>query len=91
MPVLSPQRGLGAETDQHPVMKLVSALKTFGSSGIGFIAAGELSAERLWEDLRASATLPRVTCPRQNELDLAENFAARLNILRHVPAPLAKG
>jgi CofH subfamily radical SAM domain protein len=89
MAVLAPQRGLGAQTDQHPVMKVISALKTFGSSGIGFIAAGELSAERLWEDLRASGTLPRVTCPRQNELDLAEKFAARLNELRHVPATLA--
>lgn len=91
MPVLSPQRGLGADSDQHPVMKLISALKTFGSSGIGFVAAGEFSAERAWEDLRASGTLPQVTCPRQNKLDLAEKFAARLSDLRHVPAPLAGG
>lgn len=82
---ISPLRGLGADHHQHPVMKLISVLKDFGSSSLGFIAAQELSVERILEDVQASGSSPRVTCPRQNDLKMADKFYQGLQNLRHIP------
>ena len=89
IPVLAPQRGLGADNSQHPSMKLVSTLSSFGSSSLGLVSTSELSVGRLMEDVRASGVGPRLTCARQNEINLDTNFADQLSTLRHVPNLIA--
>lgn len=85
MTTLSPQRGLGAERHQHPVMKLISTARAFGSGSLGFVPANELSVELILEDIQASGASPRLTCPRQNEKTMAVNHLNKLSKLRHIP------
>ena len=89
MPALSPQRGLGATTDQHPAMKLISTASSFGSAGLGFVCANALNLERVCEDIRASGGLPRLTSPRQTTLDLASGLLEALSRLPHTPPATA--
>ncbi len=90
MSVLSPLRGLGADHMMHPVMKLVSAARAFGSSSLGFVAGNEYHLERLCEDLQASGATPRLTCPRQHVRDLSNQLMSNLSALRHTPFTLAR-
>jgi aminodeoxyfutalosine synthase len=91
MSVLSPLRGLGAESNQHPVMKLVSASRAFGSASLGFVAKNEFNLERICEDLQASGATPRLTCPRQNTRLFSSQLTSNLSGLRHIPSPSARG
>jgi aminodeoxyfutalosine synthase len=85
MPVLAPQKGIGASETQHPVMKVISTVATFGTQGIGMVPINKLNARHVWEDLRAHGASPRLTCPRQNQVSLSEWASGRLENLRHAP------
>jgi aminodeoxyfutalosine synthase len=82
---LSPQRGLGASDDQHPVMKLISVMGDFGSSGLGALPVNIYSAARVAEDVYASGRLPfsdpSVHLHEPKLADLMTHFSQ----LRHVP------
>ena len=85
MSVLAPLRGLGADHTMHPVMKLVSAARAFGSASLGFVSATEHHLERLCEDLRASGAAPRLMCPRQHDRSFSSQLLSNLSSLRHAP------
>jgi hypothetical protein len=85
MPALSPQKGLGAAANQHPVTKLVSALPMFGTTSLGMIPANRFNSRHVWEDLRASGIAPRLTNPRQHDQPRTPWMAGREESLRHVP------
>lgn len=48
---LSPQQGLGVSVDHHPVTKIVSALTSFGSTGLGYLFANKFNSMRVMQDL----------------------------------------
>jgi aminodeoxyfutalosine synthase len=85
MPALSPQKGLGAAANQHPVTKLVSTVPMFGTSNLGMIPANRFNTRHVWEDLRASGAAPRVLTPRQHEQASNTWISSREQSLRHVP------
>jgi aminodeoxyfutalosine synthase len=85
MPALSPQKGLGAAANQHPVTKLVSVAPVFGTASLGMVPANRFNCRHVWEDIRASGTQPRVTSLRQTEHTRGAWMLNREKTLRHVP------
>ncbi len=82
---LSPQRGLGASDDQDPVMKLISVLGDFGSSGLGALPVNIYSAARVAEDVYASGRHFLPGSSIVSTLSNAGDLMASLSELRHVP------
>lgn len=48
---LSPQQGLGVSADHHPVTKIISALPSFGSGGLGYLFTNKFNSMRVMQDL----------------------------------------
>lgn len=89
---LSPQKGLGASDDQHPIMKLVSTLGDFGSSGLGYLPTNIFSQDRVAEDILASGRRSRGAIDSHRE-QVAQDFLGlnyQLSNLRHIPSPQAR-
>lgn len=81
---LAPTTGLGADRSQHPVMKLLSVLNSFGSSGIGAVELSSLSAERIYEDLLANGRRPTLTTGALAPTPVRADKEQRLKTIRHV-------
>ena len=82
---LSPQRGLGASHDQHPVMKLISVMGDFGSSGLGALPVNIYSAARVAEDVYASGRLPFSSPSDHLNQPKVADLMTHFTQLRHVP------
>jgi hypothetical protein len=82
---LSPQRGLGASDDQHPVMKLISVMGDFGSSGLGALPINIYSADRVAEDVYASGRLSSSSSSANATTFISPDLMTHLSQLRHVP------
>lgn len=82
---LSPQRGLGASDDQHPVMKLISVMGDFGSSGLGALPVNIYSAARVAEDVYASGRLPFSGLSGHLNQPKVADLMTHFSQLRHVP------
>jgi hypothetical protein len=91
---LSPQKGLGASDDQHPIMKLVSTLGDFGSSGFGYLPTNIFSQERVVEDILASGRRPRGAALDGHHNETAADYVSLLNhklsSLRHIASPQSR-
>ena len=87
---LSPQKGLGASEDQHPVMKLVSTLGDFGSSGLGYLPINIFSQDRVIEDIIASGRLPAGGPEGHRSPTAWGDLNVKLMALRHIAAPQAR-
>lgn len=87
---LSPQKGIGASEDQHPVMKLVSTLGDFGSSGLGYLPTNIFNQDRIIEDIIASGRLPIGGPEGHRPTSAWIDLNAKLATLRHIVAHQAR-
>lgn len=84
---LSPQKGLGANDGQHPIMKLVSLLGDCGSGSLGYLPTAIYSEQRVKEDILASGRLPRNDLWTKDFTPPVLNLTESLLSLRHIPSP----
>jgi hypothetical protein len=90
---LSPQKGLGASDDQHPILKLVSTLGDFGCSSLGYLPTNIFSQARVVEDILASGRLSTGVLDghhRQTPADHVSLLNHKLSSLRHIPSPQSR-
>lgn len=82
---LSPQKGLGANDGQHPIMKLVSLLGGCGSASLGYLPSDIYSEQRVREDILASGRLPRNDLWAEAFVPPVLNLTESPLSLRHIP------
>jgi len=85
IPTLVPHQGLGADSSQHPVMKILSVLETFGADGLTAVPLGKLNVHRIFEDLKASGVEPLLVDYAQRKVPLRADKLEQLATLRHIP------
>lgn len=89
IPTISPARGLGTASYQHPAEKIASLALHFGASDLGAIDVTKLSVVDVARQIRSAGCEPVIRDVHAATQHLGESVQGLLGNLRHVPAVTA--